>query len=760
MDINNILNEYDGLFGNTPLPEIENYLYNKICEAIKEGDTSGIITLLNEMIGLCRDTSQKEKALAYSGELKKLMDSLGMKDSKEYATSMQNIANAYRAFGLWDEAEDAFLKIEKAYEQFLEKPHYLWASLYNNFGLLYQENGNFENSVEILKKSLSVIECIENAEIKVAITKGNLANSLFGLGKMEEGYGYLKEALKTFEDDGGRDFHYGASLASMGDYFAYKNNWQDAVAYYKKSLVEILIHTGKNDFYYRVKEKYENAKNNIPAKKWVTNIEKSKAFYEEKGVKMIHDLFLEYEGKIAVGLVGEGSDCFGFDDEISADHDYGVGFCMWLSTEDYEKIGDSLQEEYNKIANNQGRLKERRGVFVIDDFYSKTTDEALLAEQVNGEVFRDDGGVFTKKREELLKYFDDEVWRKNLATYLHEFSQYGQANYGRMMARGDYVTAQMCIAKAMETGMDICYVLLKKYAPYYKWKKKGLEEIESIEDVLFILEELACTPCQKKAWEKKTYSSYEINKDDKCAILIETLARVILEKLKEQNLVKGNDSFLENHIEEVLSGGKALIDKIINLEFKQFDKVKNEGGRASCQDNFNTFSIMRKSQYLTWSDELLKSYYNDLLISEKTGWNLISEKYARMMKNTHPEEYKEFENVLPKRTREREVIMEEIIRIQVEWMEEFSEKYPFMAYNARVIHSKDDTRHNTSYETYLRGELGTYGEETFVLYGRFITELLKDGKNLAYETMKNTALLYGYKSVEDAEERMGKVWKT
>ena len=105
------------------------------------------------------------------------------------------------------------------------------------------------------------------------------------------------------------------------------------------------------------------------------------------------------------------------------------------------------------------------------------------------------------------------------------------------------------------------------------------------------------------------------------------------------------------------------------------------------------------------------------------------------------------------------MIMEEIIKIQVKWMEEFSEKYPFMAYNARVIHSEDDTIYNTSYETYLRGELGTYGEETFILYGRFITELLKEGKNLAYETMKNTALLYGYKSVEDAEERMSKVWK-
>ena len=45
---------------------------------------------------------------------------------------------------------------------------------------------------------------------------------------------------------------------------------------------------------------------------------------------MIKDQFPEYENRIAVGMVGEGSDCFGYDDSISMDHDYGIGFCMWI----------------------------------------------------------------------------------------------------------------------------------------------------------------------------------------------------------------------------------------------------------------------------------------------------------------------------------------------------------------------------------------------------------------------------------------------
>ena len=104
-----------------------------------------------------------------------------------------------------------------------------------------------------------------------------------------------------------------------------------------------------------------------------------------------------------------------------------------------------------------------------------------------------------------------------------------------------------------------------------------------------------------------------------------------------------------------------IIQKIVELEWKQFDKVKNEGGRADCQDNFETFDIMRKSQYMTWNEELLLSYYNDLVAAENKGWNLITEKYARMMKSTAPEKYAELEKNLPVLSDERIAIQEEII---------------------------------------------------------------------------------------------------
>ena len=142
------------------------------------------------------------------------------------------------------------------------------------------------------------------------------------------------------------------------------------------------------------------------------------------------------------------------------------------------------------------------------------------------------------------------------------------------------------------------------------------------------------------------------------------------------------------------------------------------------------------------------------MIAESKGWNLIMEKYARMMESTNPEKYAVFEKDLPVLSDERIAIQEEVIGIQVAWMEDFASKYPKMAGNARSIRTSEDNEWNTSYETYLRGEISTYSENTFVLYGRFIVNLINENRNLAYEIMENTAKFYGYESVEGAEKKL------
>ena len=776
MNIEQILAEYDAMFGNYELETIEKYLVRNIENAKQLGESEILLTLYNEIIGFCRDTTQKEKALGFCRELLLLLKELQLEGTIPYATSFLNIANAFRAFGLCEQSLEMYETVLKIYKKFLPENDFSYASLYNNWALVYQELGVHEQAVKKLLQALNIVDLYPDAMIPQATTRTNLGTSYIGIGTenaYQDAVFYLRQALELFEADGGKDFHYGAALVAMGDACVYKKEYEKACKYYVSGMDEIEKHTGKNDNYERVFEKYQYVASKCKTKsKWTSNLEKSRVFYEQTGKKMIAVNFPEYTDRIAVGMVGEGSDCFGFDDEFSTDHDYAVGFCIWLTEEDYRKIGAKLQKVYEQICRFDNQLKCRRGVFSINQFYNRILEtscdyengskinfsslmEYQLAAACNGEVFADPLGIFSKIRNELLNYYPEDVWRRKLAQNLHEFSQYAQSNYSRMMARKDSVTAMICTGKAVESVLDLLYLLERNYAPYYKWKKKGLENTALADSIFPILENIAKLPSQNHVWEGYRYSSASVHTADANVSLFEIIANQILSELKRQNLVEGEDLFLESYIPQILKGRNMdIIENIILEEWQQFDKVKNEGGRADCQDDFETFSLMRKSQYLTWPRTLLESFYNDLCQANKAGWNLIMEKYARMMKSTNPKQYAALEANLPVIYDERNQIQEEIIRIQVSWMEEFSKQYPKMSANARSIHTEEDSAFNTSYETYLRGEISTYSEDTFVSYVKFIIGLLKEGRNLAYETMENTAKLYGYASLDTAEQKL------
>ncbi len=78
-------------------------------------------------------------------------------------------------------------------------------------------------------------------------------------------------------------------------------------------------------------------------------LELSRKYYFAYGKGMLEEKFPMLAGRVAAGLAGQGSECLGFDDGISRDHDYGPSFCLWLTREDYEKYGNAMREEYRKL---------------------------------------------------------------------------------------------------------------------------------------------------------------------------------------------------------------------------------------------------------------------------------------------------------------------------------------------------------------------------------------------------------------------------
>lgn len=185
-----------------------------------------------------------------------------------------------------------------------------------------------------------------------------------------------------------------------------------------------------------------------------------------------------------------------------------------------------------------------------------------------------------------------------------------------------------------------------------------------------------------------------------------------------------------------------MIERIIELEWDFFQEVENIGGRASCQDDYATFHIMRASQFESWKSEVLSSYLEDLLVYKENRMNPIYLKYGYMMASNDPKNYQKIKNTLPTISIDKQNIVEEIIKIQLRWKEQFNKEYPTLVESSRVLYSYQDTKEETSFETYLRGELYTYLDTTLYLYGKMIIEYVQTNKNITTMITQNTAKHY------------------
>ena len=283
--------------------------------------------------------------------------------------------------------------------------------------------------------------------------------------------------------------------------------------------------------------------------------------------------------------------------------------------------------------------------------------------------------------------------------------------------------------------------------------------MEILPEIGDIMRALADMPDQREAWKDYAYDNMSVNENDTKALTIEIVAKLVIHELKRQGLTEEIPSnFLNDYVGVIMEKAEyhrdEIINEIIRLEFEAFDKVENEGGRAECQNNWPFFYVMRKSQYLTWTDDMLLCIRDLWRKNKEKGWNMMTEKYGRMMESTAPEEYELLKNYFPQKSEQTKEIINQVVQIQVEWMKDFSERYPKLAMQARDITSDADGLDNASYETYLRGELFTYSEQLLKMYAQFVIDLYRAGKNLAQMTIENTAKLQGYHSLEEAENRI------
>ena len=287
-------------------------------------------------------------------------------------------------------------------------------------------------------------------------------------------------------------------------------------------------------------------------------LDEAREFYLSHGAGMIHSLFPEYEGRIAVGLAGHGSECFGFDDEQSRDHDFPLGFCLWIDDETDREIGIELSRAYRslpiKSASQRSAMAEKsRGVCRISDFYRRYTgtegapEELMhwlslpshaLAEATNGEIWRDDQGLFTAIRQKLLNMPED-VRLKKLAARALEMAQCGQYNYPRMIKRDEYGAAMLCLTRFVNAACEGIYLINRRHMPYYKWQLRGMETLEKMAYMKEALEFLLTAENDAEGSKLKE-------------LVIEDICKEFIINLKRQKLTEGNWDYLEPHAFEIV----------------------------------------------------------------------------------------------------------------------------------------------------------------------------------------------------------------
>ncbi|MBR3664876.1 MAG: DUF4125 family protein [Desulfovibrio sp.] len=195
-----------------------------------------------------------------------------------------------------------------------------------------------------------------------------------------------------------------------------------------------------------------------------------------------------------------------------------------------------------------------------------------------------------------------------------------------------------------------------------------------------------------------------------------------------------------------------LLQNIVSAEWTMFRQVHNVGGEADCQHDPETFEIMRKSQLATWDDELLASYQDDLKQAKEQGRNLLSEKYAWMMEETHPEEFLQLRSRLPTVSETSLAQIQEIVNIHLGWQKELAQKYPCLLSLGRPAEAQGQGM--TSLATYLRGELLTYSAKTIALYHAKTLDKAARGENEARANLANQVKAYGFATLEDCEAHL------
>lgn len=569
-DVDEFLRGLDAIFDAHDAPtKAGPYLEQAMVDAENAGDDAGLLTVLNETMGFYRSQSRHRENQWIVQRAMELALRMGLEGTEAWATTLINCATAMRAAGCHNQAEELYRQALDCAEHVFKPTDRRLAALHNNLSMLYDETGRTDLAERELREALRLVTAASvdpGRDIDVASSHANLALLLARADRVDEAASHAEEALAIYQTGGlEHSAHYASVLASLAQVRHAQGRLAESEDLYVRALAVIEECYGDDNDYHRVTasnlaavreelsqartrsdaqgdaqsdtdtdtgERGDAARSPISAPSDAPSVEHrsgmphsdaamsglalARAYWRECGRPMLQREFPDYVGRVAVGLVGHGSECLGFDDRISQDHDFGPRFCMWLTDADYAAIGEDLQRAYDALpASFRGFARvdsadgvvtprargafRRDGVFRIGAFFEALTgceqapsadmphvwlslDEATLATATGGEVFVDPLGAFSRARQDF-KDMPEDVRLSLVSRRLGMAAQAGQANLPRCLERGDGAAAWLCVGEFVDACASLVFLLntpmVAGYAPYYKWRFAALRRLSS-----------------------------------------------------------------------------------------------------------------------------------------------------------------------------------------------------------------------------------------------------------------------------------------
>ncbi|WP_232342579.1 DUF4037 domain-containing protein [Bifidobacterium sp. M0353] len=605
--------------------QAEPYLQEALVDAENAGDDAGLLTVLNEIMGFYRSQGRHQENMWMIQRAIELATRMRIEGSEAWTTTLINAATGLRAAKKYDQAEDLYRQALASAAKTLGPKDRRLAALHNNLSMLYSETDRPDQAEQELRQAMDILENSStdpSRDLDLASTHTNLALLLMqrkdNPQALQEAWDQARTALDIYRTGHlENSAHYASALAGFAQVCYMTGRFSQSADTYRKALAIIEDRYGQGSDYYQItkanldqaqaaaqeagdkdqskqadeaassqpKTRNQNDDNNQrDSRPDIQGLDLAKAYWEQVGRPMLEERYPQYRGRIAAGLMGHGSDCYGFDDAISRDHDFGPGFCLWLTSEDYQAIGDQMQKDYEALPTefmgfgsrtDSVRAKganRRVGVFEIGAFFESLTgyrqappedhphewlllDEATLAAATNGRVFADPLGQMLATRQGF-KAMPDDVRFCLISRRLGMIAQAGQYNLPRSLQRGDGAAAMLSINEFVQACASLIFLinnpLTVGYLPYYKWTFAALRRLsgrmatrladltEQLEDIL----RLASTAC---------YGGQSFGEGGKGARpaaervteLVESICARIVEELQAEGLTNSPETFLE-----------------------------------------------------------------------------------------------------------------------------------------------------------------------------------------------------------------------